>query len=242
MDKGIIVGSDRKQEWLIPWWWKYYTLYNSYPVTFIDFGMSPKALSWCRKRGEVITPEVPQNFFASKDKISPHLVEAWEGRFGKKVWKVRQEWFKKPFACLKAPYEISLWLDLDCEVCAPLSALFEAWDASTELGIVPSKASFPWQPFIYGSGVIIFKKNASFLQKWADLCLKDNNQFLGDENALTELIFSEPLSVHELPEIYNWVVSAQGGFHMSPVITHWGGKGGKLFLKKFGGHHDHVKL
>lgn len=240
MNKGIIVASDRKLEWLLPWWWKYYSLYNDYPVSFVDFGMSQKALAWCQKRGAVIPlDDLPQDFILPREKVAPHLIEAWEKRFTNKIWETRKQWFKKPFALEKAPYDISVWIDVDCEVCAPLSLLFDAWDASTKLGIVRSCDSFPWQPLVYSSGMIIFKKNAPFLQRWKQLCLKDNNKFLGDENALTELILNEKMPIHELPKIYNWNVCAEGGFHINPVITHWLGKGGKLLLKKFGGYHAH---
>ena len=45
MSIGVVVGCDRAQRWLFPWWWKHYSVYNSYPVKFVDLdaleGASP---------------------------------------------------------------------------------------------------------------------------------------------------------------------------------------------------------
>ena len=37
MSVGVVVGCDRSQRWLFPWWWKHYSRHNSYPVKFVDF-------------------------------------------------------------------------------------------------------------------------------------------------------------------------------------------------------------
>jgi hypothetical protein len=52
---GIIVGCDANQEWLLPWWWDHYCKHNSYPVAFVDFGMSEAALAWCQEKGQCIS-------------------------------------------------------------------------------------------------------------------------------------------------------------------------------------------
>ncbi len=54
--EGILIGCDRNQEWLLPWWWDHYSAHNAYPVAFADFGMSKKALAWCREKGKMLKP------------------------------------------------------------------------------------------------------------------------------------------------------------------------------------------
>ena len=49
--KGIIVASDMQQEWLLPWWWEHYTRFNSFPVAFIDFGMSKERENGVKSEG-----------------------------------------------------------------------------------------------------------------------------------------------------------------------------------------------
>lgn len=56
-DRGIIVGCDQGQEWLMSWWWSHYRKHNKYPVTFADFGLSDRARKWCSERGEVMQVE-----------------------------------------------------------------------------------------------------------------------------------------------------------------------------------------
>lgn len=54
MMKGILVGCDQNQEWLLSWWWDQYSAHNSYPVVFVDFGMSKTGVAWCNERGTCI--------------------------------------------------------------------------------------------------------------------------------------------------------------------------------------------
>lgn len=57
MNKGVLVGADQKQEWLLLWWWKNYSEENELPVCFVDFGMSEKGRKWCQKRGQLLLVE-----------------------------------------------------------------------------------------------------------------------------------------------------------------------------------------
>lgn len=53
--KGVLVGCDQTQEKLLHWWWKHYVQHNTYPVMFIDFGMSDAMRAWCEERGSCMT-------------------------------------------------------------------------------------------------------------------------------------------------------------------------------------------
>jgi hypothetical protein len=49
-EKGVLIACDEKLEWLLPWWWFHYQSYHQLPVAFVDFGMSNKAIDWCKKK------------------------------------------------------------------------------------------------------------------------------------------------------------------------------------------------
>ena len=70
-EKGILVGCDSKQEWLLEWWYERYSAENQFPVTFADFGMSEKAKAWCARHGELIEVNIDTSFLKPIKKISP---------------------------------------------------------------------------------------------------------------------------------------------------------------------------
>jgi hypothetical protein len=228
MQKGILIGSDSKTEWLLPWWWKYYSKYNAFPVAIADFGLSPKMLQWCQKRFQIISLKCPQGFVHQRKTLSKNLAKQWQETYKGDVWEARAAWFKKPFACLQTPFDLTLWLDVDCEVCGPLKPLFDSFEKKTELAIVRESQD-------YNSGVLLFWKTASFLKKWSELCIQDNDKYMGDQNALTELILSGKVRIKELDPKYNWRMVQ--GYTDSVVVAHWCAWG-KEYLQRFGGLHQ----
>jgi len=237
MTQGILVASDHNTEWLLPWWWDHFCKYNKTPVAFVDFGMSKEMMQWCRARGMYISLDAPKGFVQDKDGIHPKIAKKWEKIYRGEVWKARQAWFKKPLACLKTPFDLTLWLDLDCEVCGSLKPLFDEWEDGVELGIVQEDEEFI-RGVVYNSGVMLFKKSAPFLKTWADLCLTENGNHLGDQNILTHLILSEGLSIKSLSPTYNWMMYK--GANPFVTIVHWVGGWGKEYIQKFGGLHQLV--
>jgi hypothetical protein len=228
MRKGILIGSDSKTQWLLPWWWKYYSKYNEFPVAIVDFGLSPKMLKWCQKRFQIISLQCPQDFVQQKSALSKNLAKQWQETYKGDVWQAREAWFKKPLACLVTPFDLTLWLDIDCEVCGPVKPLFDGFEIETELAIVRETQD-------YNSGVLLFRKKAPFLKKWAQLCLTDNDKYMGDQNALTELILAGKIKIKELDPKYNWRMIQ--GYNDAVVIAHWCAWG-KEYIQKFGGLHD----
>lgn len=234
MQKGILIASDSHTEWLLQWWWKYYSRYNDFPVAIVDFGMTKKMKKWCEQRGQVIPLLSPADFVISKHAISEEFSQQWEEIYKGDVWQPRQAWFKKPLAFLKTPFELTLWIDVDCEVLSSLMPLFDEWEEGIELALVRESN----QRMEYNSGVVLFSKNASFLQDWARLCLRDNDKYMGDQNALTDLLLKNKIPLKELDPIYNWLMSQ--GYNVSAVIAHWCAWG-KEHIQKFGGVHDLLK-
>ncbi len=232
MQKGILIGSDSKTEWLLPWWWKYYSQYNDFPVAVADFGMTPKMVQWCQKRFQVFSLNYSHDFVQKKSVLSKKLAKKWQATYKGDVWEAREAWFKKPLACLETPFDLTLWMDVDCEVCGSLKPLFDQKEKGIELSIVREESQD------YNSGVMLFPKKAPFLKKWAQLCIENNDQYMGDQNALTELILTGKVPIKELDAKYNWQMIK--GFSDSIVVAHWCAWG-KEYLQKFGGLHKLLK-
>ena len=230
MKQGIVVGCDRNQEWLLPWWWKHYSEHNTYPVVFMDFGLSPEALAWCKERGTCVDLSTvdPKQFLKIPE--SP-IKEKWESRCGPELWNERHAWFKKPFACFYSPFESSIWLDLDCEVRGDLAPIFNCLGLGAEIAI--SKESQSIQElhqnlgFLlpgeinYNSGVIAFKKGAA-IDFWLEQTVCHNEQFIGDQQALSRAIFLKPFSLVELPAAFNWS-PAEGQNDQATIVHYHGG-------------------
>lgn len=231
---GILVGTDESQEWLLPWWWKNYKEENTLPVAFADFGMSKKAKRWCKNRGLLL--EIEELRVAVKKEIDPLLVAQWE-KTAAPFWDLRGAWFKKPLAFLKTPFEKTIWLDLDCEVLGALEPLYDYVDSEVKMAICPVRDPEVMREFTpYSSGVVVFEKNAPMIFEWAQ---QDSALFLGDQDALSKVIFEKGCLVRELPEIYNWRMC--GGVRMNAVVLHWAADWGKAYIRKYGGLRKSLK-
>jgi hypothetical protein len=225
LPKGVMVASDIQQEWLLPWWWENYSRFNTLPVVFVDFGMSKEKKKWCKEHGTLIPLLVPDIFVAERDKMDPALVSQLENElFGTFFWAYRNAWFKKPLACLQSPFEISLWIDLDCEVCGPLDVLYDLYGDSIAMTRYPEKCiTYP----IYNSGVVVFRRGLPIYEEWADLSIEQNHLFGGDEEILSKLLLDQDILIH-LPPIYNW--SRMWPENPNAVIRHWHGPYGKHYI------------
>lgn len=237
MNKGILCGAEKSQEWLLPWWWSRYREHNAYPVTFFDFGLTGEMRKWCGERGEVVSIELEASCICPRNKIDPELAKLWEQDYGWRVWNSRLTWFKKPLAFLQSPYEKGIWLDLDCEVLGSLEPLFEKLDGSTQMALVRDYSCdhLPkFDPCIrYNGGVVAFQRGSPVIEKWADGAKTKNHLFGGDDPLLSHMINTHRVEIAELPEIYNWRMAR--GLNLDAVILHWVGTGGKSYIRKHGG-------
>jgi hypothetical protein len=220
---GVVVGSDLTQEWLLPWWWEHYSAFHSYPVAFVDFGMSEEMKKWCRDRGELIPLYVADIFVAEKQEIEPFLVEQMENVCGKGFWPSRPAWFKKPLACLQSPFRKSIWIDLDCQIRGPLNELFELCEQC--LAIAKDGSQPDCSPVTYNSGVIVFKHGIPVIETWADQSFDRNREFRGDQDVLSAIIHEQNVKITEIPAIYNWSRCREPNPHA--LILHWHGPQGK---------------
>lgn len=215
--KGVITGSCRALEWMLPWWWMHYRMHCEYPVTFFDFGLTDMARQWCEKRGQL---KMVSDIALAP--ISDEMARHWSARKTEDIHTARQAWFKKPFACLNTPYEETLWIDLDCQVRKNLEPLFSYY----EKGFSAVKERE------YNTGVMAFKKDVPLLQEWADACVTHNGSFRGDQDLLAHL----QQTISPLPQAYNHVIQfvpETGEFteaNPEDFILHWVGLG-KIFIR-----------
>jgi hypothetical protein len=210
--KGIIVGSDANQEWLIPWFWENYSKYNSYPVAFFDFGMSDEMVTFCKEKGLYFSlkEELPL-----KKEIKEEFYALFCEMLGDKAWALRDVWFKKPFACALSPFEKTIWIDSDCLVLKDLSELFSILPDDHELAIYPSRESdqvlmklkglYDFDETHYNSGVIVFRKGANFIADWTNASLSQENDFVGDDFLLSKILCKKGYKVFPLHEKYNFM-------------------------------------
>ncbi|MBS0607606.1 MAG: hypothetical protein JSR57_11700 [Verrucomicrobia bacterium] len=232
--KGIIVGCDKGQEWLLPWWWEYYTAHNSFPVAFADFGMSKKGIEWCLDKGDYLN--IPTQEILGDHEIPLRNKQIWEKLYGKETLKYRHAWFKKPLALLQSPFSLNLWLDLDCQINGGLDPLFNSLTFGAEIGLVrepnfvqelleTQNALLPGEIY-YNSGVIVFRKGADIVHRFAEEAFSNNAEHAGDQHALCRAIFKHQPSLVELPLIYNW--SRMLGTNPKAIIFHHTGGLGKV--------------
>jgi hypothetical protein len=227
MEWGVIVAADQGAEWLLPWWWECYSKHHQQPVAFIDFGMSEKGKRWCFEKGLLIPFEGQSDFVLPKERVEKNNQTKWEALYGPTVWQARNSWFKKPQAMLQSPFERSVWMDLDCEVCQPIDAIFEGICAGM-LGAVRVARSAH-----YNSGVIVYDKAAPLLKAWASACLKRHSTCIGDETVLSTLIRHNRYPFKAIGREFNWMMG--WGYNPNLKIAHWAASWGKLCIETMGG-------
>lgn len=231
MKTGVLIGSDKYGEELIPWWWAHYSSYCNLPVAIVDFGMSKKMRAWSNKRMQLISLKSTFSV-VPKSEILPEHLKLWKKQYRGPLWQARKAWFKKPKACLLSPFDVTLWLDLDCEVCGPLDDLFTGFDKGIELAIGLQDFRLD-KPTVYNSGVIVFRKGSRFLKQWDLRCQQHNSTMMGDQDVLTAILLEGKIPFKVLPPHYNWLMYS--GIQPGIVIAHWAAGWGKEYIKKFGG-------
>ena len=223
MNFGTIVGSDVTQEWLLPWWWDHYRRHNDLPVTFFDFGMSESMQEWCKARGPFVRLGMHHFFVVEKEEIPIDHVTKWEKDHGKQFWENRAGWFKKPLACIRTPYQKTIWLDLDCEVRGSLRELFGLCDDRI---VIAEEQNGPCG---VNSGVIVFQKGSPLIQEWADRSIRETELFPGDQDVLSAILREREIDFVRLPPLYNW--SRISGDQERAVVYHWHGQHGKTVIR-----------
>ena len=229
---GIIVGADQNAEWLLPWWWHHFRSHNAYPVAFFDFGLSDRGKRWCQEKGTVI----PIDPLYSLEPVAPFTAALWEKTVGPGIWKTRPQWFKKPFACLASPFTSSIWIDLDCEVRGSLTPLFGtqsphfaiAAESNACQQLFQSNGITHADEITYNSGVVAYTKDHPILLSWIEEILQNNHLHIGDQNALSRVLWKQEHPFVALPTKYNWDPTL--GPNSEALILHWSAMSGKKHI------------
>ena len=237
MERGVIVGADAVAEWLLPWWWKNYSAHCSYPVAFFDFGMTDKGRNFCKEKGICFSLDIDVASYVRETEPDSKRIEVV---YGEDYYKHRMAWFKKPFACLKAPFETSVWIDLDCRIQGDIAPIFEVLQGDDEIGLMPDTPAMQRHCYkhglieegevYYNSGVIVFKKGAQVIQKWVEIIQEGEFKFPGDQDALSTVFYIEDIKPATLSSKFNWpyYLPLQPGV----VIVHYMGEPAKELIRQ----------
>jgi hypothetical protein len=229
--KGVLIGCDHSQEWLLSWWYMNFRLHNQYPVTFVNFGdMSREAVLWCESRGTVVLLDCGDEFIAKVGEIDQALASDWEARRAK-IWQLRQAWFKIPFCWLSTPYEKSVWMDLDCQVVGPIDPLFNEFLKIADFAIAKESqveqeahqalgGLLPGEE-IYNAGVVAYRHGSLLVDELVRRVVEQNHRFMGVQKILARIILENRYYFFPLPSEYNWAM-AGGKNKQAIVLHHWG--------------------
>ncbi len=216
INQGVLTGCDKNHEWMISWWFANFRKHNpALPVCFVDMGMTPECVEWCKKRGLIFQQIKPNKLF-----------------------------FKKAFAMLKTPFEHTLFMDLDCEVRGSVTPLFEYGDAVVVMPDPYNPWAKEWRVNPVQTGVIAYKHGNRILDRWVRKILAkrpDGKEFRGDQGAFncviseihTELKLADNELPHELfvaPAKYQRLRLDNCEFE-DTVIKHWTGPEGKEIIR-----------
>lgn len=234
--QGILVGCNKDQEWLLPWFWSHFYKKNKhYSIAFADFGMSQEAKAWCRERGELI--EISEPCLYPIEKIDQSVLAFWKNKYDTEfhaLFNMRKTWFKKPLAMASTPFTKTLWLDLDCEVKESLTPLFSLPLFHTGFGACAYEKNFyaieqfP-EALHYNSGVIVYEKNSPLLALWNREIFQGSQWAFTEEDLLSFLIAFFQIPLTPLSPIYNWEILRLQE-NPNALIYHWAGKKGKEMI------------
>lgn len=211
-NEGILIGCDERQEWLLKWWWNHYSKTNSYPVTFLDYGLTPCAKSWCQSKGHVIS-SLPPDWISNQETISEQA--SWAKNVPLYVWNHRPVWFTKAFSLFETPYEKTIWIDLDCEVKKNLSPLFHYAEYGDGFAITTDAPDYvqhfkeikALHPEAVGMqvGVFAFRCNSPVLDAWLKHCYENHDQEFSEQTALSHVLYHHAFKTYDITSEYNWL-------------------------------------
>lgn len=225
--RGVLVGSNKALEWLLPWWWERYSACNTLPVAFADFGLSDSARRFCEERGQLISlDEVSHIRFTSPN-------QQWAASYGVNYQAAREGWFRKPLALIKSPFVTTLWCDLDCEILKSIEPIFSL-DKEDPYIAIARELSDGDSPYpVYNGGVILYRKESMLIQAFAEQALCNASNYWGDDRLLSHLIDVLRFRVQLLSPLCNWRINQ--GVPVDPFIIHWVGQWGKKYIRMYGG-------
>lgn len=219
MNKVFVTGCDSHTEWMLPWFIENYKKRNTLPIVFVDFGVTPMMLEWCKI-----------HFY---DVVTLPSIHSFGCR-----------WFLKPEAILSIDGVNKVWLDTDCEVLGNLSNIFDLLQRN-KLNMIPDG---PWTRRSFqkwhNSGVVGVINNPEILHIWGNECRINNTPFgpthRGDQEVLHHMIQKSDrigireIYINDLPLEYNTLRLdvLDKTAPPNPLIVHWTGAKGKDEIRR----------
>ena len=212
MNKTFLTGADYNLQDLLPWWVGCVRKHNpDIHITIADFGLTDSAKDWVKHNvNHVIVYE-----------RHPTLA-----------------WFLKPQSMIDCPYEYTCWLDLDCEMVAPVPEIF---DFPTEDKMALTQDVVRGNPdhftgmFWWAVGVNVIKGKPQILKDWARNTI--NTDLRGDQEVLYKMIQVNQdynNQIIKMPLEYQWLRISLANGYDSPnkKIIHWTGPVGKQHIRE----------
>lgn len=236
-ERGILVAFDKTMQPLLLWWYKNLRKHCSYPVAFISLrGINENVKNWCKQNGYFYDVEEFVEYFKTI-KIPFHCLVNWSKNYSGDVASVRPYWFAKPISIMQTPFLQTLYLDIDCEVKAPLDGLFSELNEE-EMCISEDKYESIYlnkeepKKIIYNSGVILYKSGAKIIEKWALRSLKYSHDFPGDQDLLSYIIYKDNFKPKILSKIWNFEYSLPNRSENVKILHYNGGKAKLEIIEK----------
>lgn len=203
---GVMTGADSNHEDLLPWWWHHYRKRCAAPVVFADFGMSKQMADWCQQRGTRI-------------KIQSGI----EGK----------AWWNKPFALLRTPFRKTVWIDVDCRVCADPQAILDrdGFCATRDDWATKQAIDKGWAAqgeTVYSSGVLMVPYGHPLVSAWAKGCLAwhHKERMIGDQDAMSVAASDRDDEINVLKPTMNAHRQWRGA-QPGDMIAHYSGPRGR---------------
>lgn len=183
-NRGFLIFSDSKSEWLIPWFMTHFRKHHpSDKICFVNTGVSFEFFD---------KHIMKQNTYGFNDII--HFDAPYSG------------WFNKPFVCYQTPYDLTIYIDLDCEIRKSIdwNDFIYFKDENTYLSQfiiyqdngVLQKMNDRVNKLInnYNTGFIVYTKDSFVLEEWCESTEKaffmgeHSLKGYGDQDILSEII------------------------------------------------------
>ena len=206
MNRSWVVGVDYNMEDLLPWWHENIKRWAPEPdITICDFGLSRPMKRWAKLHA---------------DTFLEYTIHE------------RSAWFYKPRALLDTPYEYKCWVDIDCEVMAPIDDIF---DYPTDDKIALTHDICKGDEWWWATGVNVAKGSPKILRDWA--YITEHSQERGDQEVLFQMIlddYSYNEMIVQMPIEYQWLRLQLLTLQDSPnkKIVHWTGPIGKKHIRE----------
>lgn len=209
IDKTFITGADSTHEIYLKWWLRNFREHNKDAhVTICDFGLTSKAHEWIKENADWVV------------RYEPHSTSAW---------------FYKTQVLIDSIYDYSCWIDVDCQVVAPIEDIFEyAKDDKIGLTIDKGRKSDHNQVW-WATGVNVIKGKPQILYDWHEQLKRTKRR--GDQEALHEIMLDNPSRNSDIvlmPAEYQWlrVQLLKGEDTPNKKIIHWTGNTGKNHIEE----------